>query len=54
MCRTNPHVTPLGMKTTAWFGTDVLGAGSKVPRARGEQELLNKWGKNAAIAGDPG
>lgn len=43
------RVAPLGVKTTTWFGSGVLGAGSKLPRACGERELVNEgmmWSKS--------
>lgn len=49
LCCTNPRVAPLSMKTTAWLGMGVLGAGSKLPTACGEREPVNKgvmWSKS--------
>lgn len=54
------RVPPLGVKTAAWFGSSVLGAGSKLLAACRERELVNEgamWSKslkNAAEASDPG
>ena len=42
LCRTNPCVALLGGKTTAWFGTGVLGAGSKLSRAVNEGVMWSK------------
>ena len=55
-CRTNPRVAPLGVKTTPWFGTGVSGAGSKLPTACGERQLVNEgltWSKGLKMLLQP-